>query len=296
MELFGLALPGGRGQIGGDGDEFRRALHPDDRHMMARFHRAANDGDFFPVEYRIVRPDGQMLWVSGRGRVIARAPDGKAERLLNIVMDITERKKAEDHVQLLMGEISHRSKNLLSVVQAIAIQTARTAESLSEFQATFVQRLRGMAASHNVLVQQDWRGALLQDLAREQLALFTKGEERRLFIKGPKAMLTAQAAQAIGLAFHELGTNAIKHGAWSVPEGRVELSWSWEGDVEANKLSLSWIERGGPPVGRPASQGFGHVVIERMVAQSTRGEVSMQFNPVGLIWTVLIPIESLVLA
>lgn len=295
MQLFGLDLPGGIGQVGGENDEFWQALHPDDKHMMAEFHRTADKEDSYPAEYRIIRPDGQMLWVSGRGRVVARASDGKAQRTLNIVMDVTERKKAEEHIRLLMREISHRSKNLLAVVQAIAGQTARTAGTFSNFQEAFAQRLHGLAASHDILVREEWRGALLHDLAQHQLALFTEAEDRRLTMSGPKAMLTAQAAQPIGLALHELGTNATKYGAWSVPEGRVDLTWTWNpAPDDAGTLRVTWRERGGPPVAEPAGKGFGHVVIENMVAQATGGKVSIDYDPLGLTWTLSIPSQNLV--
>jgi PAS domain S-box-containing protein len=290
MELFGLSLPAGRGQVGGDDDEFLASLHPDDKHMMAQFHRTADKEDSYPVEYRIVRPDGVMLWVSGRGRVVARGVDGKAQRVFNIVMDISERKKAEEHIQLLMREVSHRSKNLLAVVQAIAKQTVRTAETLEKFEATFTQRLRGLAASHDLLIQENWRGALLRDLAIHQLALFAEAGGPRLTLSGPSVMLTPQAAQAIGLALHELGTNAVKHGAWSVPTGKVLMSWTFDADPEGvNVLQVRWDERGGPSVTRPVSKGFGHVVIESMVGQATGGEVRMDFGPVGLTWILSVP-------
>ena len=165
MDLFGLDLPNRRGQVGGANDEFWRSLHPDDRHLVAEFHRTADTDNSFPVEYRIVRPDGTVHWVSGRGRVVARGPDGKALRLANIVMDITDRKKAEEHVQLLMREISHRSKNLLAVVQSIAGQTARSVDTLESFEERFGERLRGLAASHDLMVEANWRGAALADLA-----------------------------------------------------------------------------------------------------------------------------------
>jgi two-component sensor histidine kinase len=237
-----------------------------------------------------------MLWVSGRGRVVARGEDGKAHRVLNIVMDVTERRKAEKHIELLMREISHRSKNLLSVVQAIASQTARTAGTLSDFQETFGQRLQGLAASHDLLVQEEWRGAPLDDLARHQLALFAEAGGPRLALKGPAVMLTAQAAQAIGLALHELGTNATKHGAWSVPEGNVEIAWALGTAQDGEgRLTMKWVERGGPQVTAPSTKGFGHVVIESMVGQSTGGEVSMEFNPLGLTWMLSIPDQNLVL-
>jgi two-component sensor histidine kinase len=109
-------------------------------------------------------------------------------------------------------------------------------------------------------------------------------------------MLTTQAAQAIGLALHELGTNALKYGAWSVPEGSVELSWAWEPAThDAYSLQLTWVERGGPSVRAPASRGFGHVVTQTMVAQTTGGEVSTEFHQHGLTWTLSIPGQNFVL-
>jgi PAS domain S-box-containing protein len=105
LELFGLTLPDGRGQVGGLGDEFRNSLHSDDKHLMEQFHRTADEVDTYPCEYRIVRPDDKMLWASGRGRVVARGPDGKAQLVANMVMDITERKNAEQQVQLLLREL-----------------------------------------------------------------------------------------------------------------------------------------------------------------------------------------------
>jgi PAS domain S-box-containing protein len=290
MELFGLDLPNGRGQVGGDQDEFWRSLHHEDKHMMAEFHRTADRQDSYPAEYRIVRPDGSMMWVAGRGRVIARGEDGKAQRIANIVMDITERKKAEEHVQLLMREVSHRSKNLLAVVQAIAGQTSRTSDTLEDFDTKFGQRLRGLAASHDLLVHEDWRGAALSDLITQQLVPFAE-VGRRLTVNGPPVMLRAEAAQPLGLAIHELATNALKYGAWSVPSGRVEVSWS---HAKSGAVQVNWLECGGPPVAVPDKKGFGHVVIESTVAQSVGGDVTLDFSPSGLSWTLSIPAQNLV--
>ena len=294
MELFGLSLPGGIGKVGGENDEFLRSLHSDDKHMMAQFHKTADVEDSYPAEYRIVR-HGAVRWLSGRGRVVARGPDGKAQRTLNIIMDVTERKKDEEHIQLLMREISHRSKNLLSVVQAIAGQTVRSAGSLENFQENFSRRLHGLAASHDLLVQEDWRGALLDDLARHQLALFAEAGGPRLSIGGPRVMLTAPAAQAIGLALNELATNAIKHGAWSSPAGKVTITWEWRAQSsDEDILILKWEETAGPTVKPPAAKGFGHVVIDAMVAQATNGEVTMEFRPEGFVWVLSIPGECFV--
>ncbi len=292
MALFGLDLPGGRGQVGGDDDEFKQALHPDDRHLVERFHRTADEIDTYPAEYRIVRPDGQMLWMSGRGRVVKRGPDGKAQRTANMVVDITERKKAEEHVQLLMREISHRSKNLLAVVQAIAGQTARSAGSLEEFEKRFMKRLQGLSASHDLLVRENWRGVRMFELAREQLAPFAEANSSRLALQGPAAvMLTAEATQAIGMALHELATNATKYGAWTASAGHVTFSWTK--DADAN-LQLMWLERGGPRIEAPTRKGFGQIVVEKMVALSVSGNVTMRFEPEGLTWVLSVPHANLI--
>jgi len=295
MALFGLTLADGRGRVGGGADEFRSALHPDDRHLVQHFHQLADKQDSFAAEYRVVQPGGRVLWLAGRGRVVSRRPDGKALRLVNIVTDITERKVAEDHIQLLMREISHRSKNLLSVVQAIAGQTARTADTMEEFETRFSRRLQGLAASHDLLVHEGWRGVPLADLVREQLAPFAGTTGSRLEIAGPEVVVTAEAAQAIGLALHELATNAIKYGALAGAAGKVTVSWAFENrHGEPRGLRLSWVEHGGPPVAPPSRKGFGHVVIEKMVARSVNGEVAMEFAPLGLAWALSIPASNLV--
>ena len=295
MALFGLTLPDGLGHVGGDHDEYRSALHPDDRHVMQEFHRLADRLDSFTSEYRVVWPDGTTLWLRGRGQVIARGPDGKAERLVSIVTDVTERKAAEDHIQFLLHEISHRSKNLLTVIQSIARRTARTAGSMEEFESRFERRLQGLAASHDVLVRENWHGAPLADLVRQQLVPFVEIHSSRFEIAGPDVVVTAEAAQAIGLAIHELATNAIKYGALSAPAGKVSVSWMFDGNPDAGEqLLLSWIEQSGPPVSPPSRKGFGHVVIGEMVERSLNGKVALEFASDGLKWRVSIPAGNLV--
>jgi PAS domain S-box-containing protein len=295
MALFGISLPDGRGRVGGDDDEYRNALHPDDRHLMLKFHELANKQDTFTSEYRTVHPDGTTLWLRGRGQVLARGPDGKALRLVSIVTDVTDRKAAEDHIEFLMHEISHRSKNLLMVIQSIARRTARTAGSLEEFERRFERRLQGLAASHDVLVRENWQGAPLADLVRQQMLPFAGIQSSRLELAGPDVILTAEAAQALGLAIHELATNAIKYGALSAPSGKVRMSWSFDGETSAPRaLLLNWIEQGGPPVTPPERRGFGHVVIGEMVERSLGARVAMEFAAEGLNWSVSIPATNLV--
>ena len=293
MALFGLDLVEGRGHVGGDADEYVAALHPEDRRLARRFHELADEQDSFPAEYRVVRPDGSVVWLWGYGQVIARDVDGKAVRLISIMVDITERKKTEDHIKLLLLEVSHRAKNLLSVIQAIAGQTVRTAGSLEEFETRFSLRLHGLAASHDILVSQSWQGAPLAELVRLQLAPFVDVGSSRLELDGPDVVLAARAAQAIGLALHELATNAAKHGALSIPTGKVRVSWAF-GDADPCPLRLSWSELGGPPAAPPSKKGFGYLVIERMAASAVSGEVAVNFSPEGLRWVLSIPAANLV--
>jgi PAS domain S-box-containing protein len=286
MALFGLKLADARGHVGGDGDEYVRALHPNDRHLVQHFRDLADEQDSFPAEYRVVRPDGSILWLSGAGHVTARGLDGKAHRLVSVMVDITERKKAEDHIQFLLREMSHRSKNLLSVIQAIASQTARSSGTTEEFARRFIQRLHGLATSHDILVDQSWQGAPLADLVRHHLAPFVAGDPSRLVFSGPSVMVTAQAAQAVGLALNELATNAAMYGSLSTTEGRVVVRWDFENGDRAGRLRLTWSEEGGPPVSNPSSKGFGHVVIERIVADALDGDVAIDYAPQGLIWSI----------
>lgn len=135
--LFGLDLPDGRGIVGGDRDEYMNAIHPDDRHMVGQFHAIAHRQDTFAAEYRLLRSDGVVRWVSGRGQVMDRAAEGSALRLISIVADVTERKEAEERVQFLLREMSHRAKNLIGVIQAIAHRTLKNSETLEQFGRSF---------------------------------------------------------------------------------------------------------------------------------------------------------------
>ena len=243
----------------------------------------------FASEYRVVWPDGTTLWLRGLGQVVARTADGKAHRLVSLVADETQRKAAEDHIKFLMHEISHRSKNLLTVIQSIARRTARTAATMEDFESRFGQRLQGLAASHDVLVRNSWQGAPLAQLLRQHLLPFADARSSRLELAGPDIAVTAEAAQAIGLALHELATNAIKYGALSVPTGKIKMSWRLDGTADGpRQLLLSWIEQGGPPVAPPSRTGFGHLVIDDMIARSLDGKVALEFAPLGLKWSVVI--------
>jgi PAS domain S-box-containing protein len=293
QELFGLSLPDGIGNIGGEQDEFQLALHPDDRHLIETFHHLADTVDSFPAEYRIVR-DGTILWISGRGQVFSRGSDGKCQRLVNVVADVSDRKRAEEHVRFLMGEMSHRSKNFLSVIQAIARRTVQTSSSMAEFQKKFEERLRALAASNDILLEQNRQGAALAELVARQLTPFVDPCGERFELSGADVYVNANAAQAIGLALHELATNAVKYGALSVLHGKVSISWTTEYNTDIGEcLILGWVEKGGPVVTPPSHNGFGAEVIGRMAPASLSARVALDYASTGLCWTLTIPMASL---
>jgi PAS domain S-box-containing protein len=251
------------------------------------------DGEIasYSIEQRYVRKDGSLVWV-GVTVALQRDEAGAPRYFIKIVRDISRRKRAQEHQQFLLRELAHRMKNQLSIVQAVAYQTARVS-SPDEFRQQFSQRLQGLAVSTDLLVAEDWTGASVSDLAQRQLQPFVP-DRARLVCEGPDVILGPDAAQTIGLAFHELATNSLKHGAWSSSAGLVTLSWRLESDgAELPRLLINWLERSGPAVEEPARKGFGHMVLERMVAQKFDGAVEMKFDPQGLSWTVLVPATQL---
>jgi two-component sensor histidine kinase len=199
-------------------------------------------------------------------------------------MDITERKQREAHIRFLMSEVLHRSRNLLAVVQAMASQTARSTRAPLEFAGDFSDRLKGIASSLDLLVSQDWRGVPAMDLVRSQLGYYGEPGGRHVEMQGPNLLFTPAAAQYLGMALHELATNAVKHGALSVPSGKVRIEWRLEGARNARRFHMSWVESGGAPVGPPEATGFGRLVIERMVAEALQGCVTLDFARGGLCW------------
>jgi PAS domain S-box-containing protein len=213
--------------------------------------------------------------------------------LTSSAVDITERKGAESHLRMLMHELTHRSKNLLAVIQAMAHQTGRQAGSINRFLDRFGERLQALAKSHDILVQEDWHGASLVELVRSQLGHYLDQSGSQISIKGPSLQLKPEGAQALGLALHELATNASKYGALSVPAGRVNVEWKRKPTSQGGGLEILWQETGGPEVETPKARGFGSLVIERNLARSMDAEVSLEFNPGGVTCRVQVPEEHI---
>jgi two-component sensor histidine kinase len=237
------------------------------------------------AEMIIERPDGARALVTSYPTVM-RDEEGCIVGGLNILFDITDRKRNEERITLLLNEVDHRSKNILSVVQAIAKQTAISTPD--EFLIRFSERLQTLAASHDLLVRSRWQGVEICDLIRAQLAHFEELLGSRIKLDGPSFQLLAAPAQTLGMIVHELATNAAKYGALSNDSGQVEVCWDATGDV----FTISWTERGGPNVVAPNRRGFGSIVVKTMAESSLDGDVDFDFAPTGLRWRAVCPASS----
>lgn len=198
-----------------------------------------------------------------------------------------ELRSQTDHATDLMRELAHRAKNQLAVVKGMAVQTARRSPDVSQFIAQFDRRIQGLAQSQDLLLRQNWRGAWLFDLVRAHLELF--GISDRVRLEGLNVLLNAAAVQNLGFALHELATNAVKHGALSVPSGEILIRSS----IGEDAASLSWIETGGPPVHDPPHNGFGYRVITELVPRALNGSAKLEFAEGGIRWQQEIPSSNI---
>ncbi|MEJ1157506.1 sensor histidine kinase [Prosthecomicrobium sp. N25] len=218
--------------------------------------------------------------------------------LMSVAIDITDQKEHQQQMKVVMRELTHRSKNLLAVVQGIARQTAQTVEDLPTFVDRFGARLQALARAHDILVDESWRGASLDELIASQLGHVIEKADDRLDDRGERVMLKPEAAQNVALALHELATNAAKYGALSTPDGRIAVRWGLHEPEPADSgaaptFEITWQERGGPPVAEPKRKGFGRLMIERLVPRAIDGTSELVFDPQGIRWTLRFPTEYL---
>ncbi|MBP0495665.1 sensor histidine kinase [Roseomonas sp. SG15] len=231
-----------------------------------------------------------MRWVAARGRC-TRGPGGAPERFSGTVVDITRRKQAEERQALLSREVDHRAKNALSVVQA-ALRLTR-APDLPAYTRAIEGRVAALARAQTLLADRQWAGADLLSLLRGELDGFLDrdGSGPQAEVDGPPVSLPAGAAQPLAMAIHELATNAVKYGALSAPQGRVEVTWRVEGRLPG-RLRLRWTERGGPPLGSPPERrGFGTRVLDGTVRGQLGGTLSLGWKPSGLVCELDVPLR-----
>jgi PAS domain S-box-containing protein len=262
----------------------RELVHPEDfEACMSNFRRlVAEELSSFEILNRYVAKDGKPIWVHKHVSLL-RDDRGTPVNALALVTDMTERKQYEDHIRLLMHEVNHRSKNLLTVVQAVARQTI--AADPQGFLDRFGMRIEALAAGQDLLVKNSWKGVDLNELTRSQLAPFEDLIGTRIVLHGQAIFVSAHAAQTIGMALHELATNAGKYGALIDAEGRVEITWRLQrGEGEEAMFVITWREESTRPVRAPVKLGFGCSVICELAEMSLGAKVELDFFDPGLTW------------
>lgn len=275
-------------------DEYVARLHPDDvptPDQLAEM-EAARETAAVTREFRIRRGDDDRVRHLRAVEVARAGTGGQAEWVVGTNLDITEEKDRESHIRLLLGEVNHRAKNLLAVVLSVARRTSGADHE--SFMKNFAARIQSLAAGQDLLVRNAWRGVGLQALVAAQLAHFKDLIGTRILLEGEDIALAAPAVQTLGMALHELVTNASKHGALSLDGGQVRLSWERERDGADGRFAMTWAETGGPPVAPPEASGFGSVVTGAMVQNSLDAEVESRFAPDGFVWHLSCALGSII--
>lgn len=275
------------GTFGGTFADFKRDIHPDDLPLIElEIAKALESRENYHVVYRVRLPDGAIRWMEAFGQFSTPGP-GRPTKLAGVCMDITARKEAESQRNLLVAELSHRVKNTLAIVNSIARQSFSTNPDAHEAHRSFDARIRALAQTHTRLAEANWSGVSLETVLSDELSPYKDADRNNISLRGPRTMLPPKHALTLGMAAHELATNAAKHGALSAQSGSVEIEWAF--DPQEKKLRICWQETGGPPVLAPKRNGFGRLLLERVLASDLGGEVHLDFAPQGLTCTINLP-------
>jgi two-component sensor histidine kinase len=238
-------------------------------------------------EFRFVRPGGEVRWIESRS-LIAYDVAGRAERMTGVYIDVTERRKGEDHKNLLIAELDHRVKNVLACVAAVAQRSRECSRSADEFLDVLNGRISSLANAHALLSRSRWEGVGIGDLVRSELAPCTNGANN--LIDGPDVVLVAEATQPLAMVPYELTTNATKYGALSNRYGRVSVRWEWQTSRNSQEyLALEWREIGGPPILARGPSGYGSSVIRDLVPYELGGSVDYVLTSDGVRCRVELP-------
>ena len=205
-----------------------------------------------------------------------------------------DRDRAEEQLRIVMDELAHRSKNLMAVIQATIRQSARGATSVDEFKEVIVGRIGGLGRSIDLLTQTHWKNISLEGLVRHHLQNFMNSDAQ-LTVTGKPILLKSDAVQNIGLALHELATNAVKYGSLSTPKGSVDISWeTFSGSDDSEQLKLTWVENGGPQSAPPEKSSFGTQITTTHMEAAFNGTVELEYPPEGLRWSLKAPLRNFV--
>ncbi|WP_431849868.1 sensor histidine kinase [Allosphingosinicella sp.] len=230
------------------------------------------------ISYR--RGDGTLTFLSVAATPVMGS-DGSTELAVCTFTDVSERKRQEEHQRLLIHELNHRVKNTLAIIQALAQQTFKQDADVAQARSAFEGRLAALSSAHDVLTEQRWEAASLDEIVEHAVRPVSVSNDR-VEIAGPRVLLPPKTAVSLTMAIHELATNALKYGSLSTAKGRVSVRWNVDRDV----LRIEWRERGGPQVKPPTNRGFGTRLLESGLASELRGTVRMSFEPAGLVCTL----------
>jgi two-component sensor histidine kinase len=270
--------------------EFDLMEHGNARALRAIKNEVLASGELREFEFAI-DAGGEQRWI--HLRIQPAVLRGGGQGIIGLSMDITELKRHQVHLEVVMRELNHRSKNLLTIVQSIARQTAVGLAVPDAFLSRLSDRLGALAAAHDVLVAGDWRGADLKAVVESQLRHQIDGMGGRIRLSGERFELPPAMAHYLGLAIHELGANAVKYGALAGEKGVVEIDWSAEALAEGGRrFRLAWREQGGPSVSPPSRRGFGRTILEVLTPRALAGTAALSFDPGGVAWTLEAPLDS----
>jgi PAS domain S-box-containing protein len=275
-------------------DAWGAGVHPEDLPRVEELRSRAfrEQRREFGTEYRVVRANGEIRWIEARCFILYRT-DGRPERMVGVNIDVTARKRAEEHQRILVAELDHRVKNVLATVSAVASRTQGSGTPPAEFMATLAGRIQSMAATHELLSGCQWQGISVRELVRRELAPYVTGSNTDL--DGPELTLRPEAGQAASMVLHELTTNAAKHGGLSTDAGRVFVRWYLTtDDLASGRVCIEWQESGGPAVRAPERSGYGMEVIRGVVPYELDGTVDLEFAPGGVRCEITIPVAALV--
>jgi PAS domain S-box-containing protein len=221
-----------------------------------------------------------------------RDADGRITRWVSAQREVTERHAAEDRQSLLVRELHHRVKNTLATVQAVLNASLRSSLGLAEFRQAFTGRIASLAKTHSLITEDRTQVVPFEDLVSAELQAYNEPGKRRIRLEGPRVLLASELAVPVGMALHELATNAIRHGALADPYGRIEVTWSVGDNPSGPVLHWIWNEHDGPPVALPTREGFGSQLLNRVLTLQAGAMVNIDFDPDGLRVTVALPLPA----
>jgi PAS domain S-box-containing protein len=250
--------------------------------------QVAGELDAYTTDSKFRRKDGSSGWARVTSTAV-RDADGTFLYAVRVVEDITERRQADRRQKLLIDELNHRVKNTLATVQSLSWQASRSGAPPQVAQERFQERLLALSRTHNLLNETHWEGASLRAILETELLPYATGASR-IRLSGPELRLPPKPAVVLGMAFHELATNAVKYGALSNPSGWVQVDWAIQEQGHEAMLTLEWCELEGPVIEMQPRPGFGSRLLRQTITRELAGHLDIRFEREGVRCTMVVPI------